>query len=82
MGFLGGSDGKESACNAGDLGLISGWEDPLEEGMAIHSSILCLVKSLSLIVGTFTIRSSSVCVLCCAVLSPLVVSYSLRLHAP
>ena len=42
-----GSDGKESACNAGDLGLISGWEDPLEEGMAIHSSILCLVKSLS-----------------------------------
>ena len=24
MGFLGGSDGKESACNAGDLGLIPG----------------------------------------------------------
>ena len=23
MGFLGGSDGKELACNAGDLGLIS-----------------------------------------------------------
>ena len=36
MGLLGGSDGKESACNAGDLG----WEDPLEEGMATHSSIL------------------------------------------
>ena len=34
--FPGGSDGKESACNAGDLG----WKDPLEEGMAIHSSIL------------------------------------------
>ena len=28
--------GKESACNAGDLGQ----EDPLEEGMATHSSIL------------------------------------------
>ena len=27
-------------CNAGDMGLISGWEDPLEEGMATHSSIL------------------------------------------
>ena len=26
MGFLGGSDGKESACNAGDLGLIPGLE--------------------------------------------------------
>ena len=24
MGFLGGSDGKESACNVGDLGLIPG----------------------------------------------------------
>ena len=24
MGFSGGSDGKESACNAGDLGLIPG----------------------------------------------------------
>ena len=30
------SAGKESACNVGDLG----WEDPLETGMAIHSSIL------------------------------------------
>ena len=39
MGFPGGSDGKESACNAGDLGLIPG-EDPLEQGMATLSSIL------------------------------------------
>ena len=38
--FPGGSDSKESACNVGDLGLILGWEDPLEEGMATHSSIL------------------------------------------
>ena len=36
---LGGSDGKESACNAADLGLIPGLEDPLEKGMAIYSSI-------------------------------------------
>ena len=39
-GFLGVSDGKESAHNAGDLGLIPGSEDPLEMGMATHSSIL------------------------------------------
>ena len=39
-GFLGGSDGKESAHNTEDLGSIPGWEDPLEEGMAAHSSIL------------------------------------------
>ena len=36
MGFPGSSAGKESVCNAGDLG----WEDPLEEGLATHSSIL------------------------------------------
>ena len=40
MGFPGGSDGKESVCNAGDPGLIPGWEDLLEKGTAIHSSIL------------------------------------------
>ena len=40
LGFPGGSDGKESTCSAGDLGWILGWEDPLEKGMAIHSSIL------------------------------------------
>ena len=80
VGFPGGSAGKESTCNAGDLGSIPGlgrssgerigyphqyswaslvaqmvknplamweiwvlsldWEDPLEEGMANHSSIL------------------------------------------
>ena len=33
------SDSKESACNAGDTGLIHG-SDPLEKGMATHSSIL------------------------------------------
>ena len=39
-GFPGGSDGKESACNAGDLGSTLGQEDPLEKGRATHSSIL------------------------------------------
>ena len=39
-GFPGGSDNKESACKAGDPVLILGWEDPLEKGMATHSSIL------------------------------------------
>ena len=41
MGFPGGSDSKESACNAGDLGLISlVQKDLLEKGMATNSSIL------------------------------------------
>ena len=40
MVFPGGSYGKESACNGGDLGLTLGREDPLEKGMATHSSIL------------------------------------------
>ena len=34
-----GSDGNESACNAGDQSLILSQEDPLEKGMATHSSI-------------------------------------------
>ena len=40
LGFLGGSDGKESACNAGDPGSIPGLEDPPEKEMATHSNIL------------------------------------------
>ena len=40
MGFPGGSGSKESACSAGDSGLIPGLEDPIEKRMAIHSSIL------------------------------------------
>ena len=39
-GFPGGSDGKESACKAGDPGLIPGSGRSPEEGMATHSSIL------------------------------------------
>ena len=35
MSFPGSPDGEESTCNVGDLG----WEDPLEKGMATHSSI-------------------------------------------
>ena len=35
-GFPGGSEGKEPACNAGDLGR----NDPLAERMATHSSII------------------------------------------
>ena len=35
-----GSACKESACSVGNLGLIRGQEDPLQKGMATHSSIL------------------------------------------
>ena len=40
MNFLGGSDSKESACNAGNPGSIPGSETSLEKGMTTHSSIL------------------------------------------
>ena len=39
-GFPGGSDDKESACNAGVPGSIPGSGRSPEEGMATHSSIL------------------------------------------
>ena len=44
--YPGGSDGKASACNVGELGSIPGLgkslscEDPLEKELATHSSIL------------------------------------------
>ena len=43
LGFPGGANGKEPITSAGDTretGSIPGSEDPLEEGMATHSSIL------------------------------------------
>ena len=40
IGFPSGSNGKESASNVGDLGLIPGLERSLKEGMATHSSVL------------------------------------------
>ena len=40
LGFLGGSAGKESACNEGHLGLNPGLGRSLEKGKATHSSIL------------------------------------------
>ena len=39
LGFSGGSDSKESVCSAGDLCSIPGSGDPLEKGMAAHSSV-------------------------------------------
>jgi len=40
LGFPGGSNSKESACNAGDSCSTLGQEDSLEKGMANHCSIL------------------------------------------
>ena len=42
MGFPGGSDGKESACNAGDLGLIPGPERSAGEGNGNPFQYSCL----------------------------------------
>ena len=43
-GFPGDSEGKESACNAGDLCSIPGLERSVGEGMATHYSILLAWK--------------------------------------
>ena len=45
--FPGGSDGKESACNAGDPSLIPGSGRPTGKGIATHSSILGLPRWLT-----------------------------------
>ena len=39
--FPGGSEGKASACHAGDLAVETlSWEEPLEKEMATHSGTL------------------------------------------
>ena len=43
MGFPRSSVGKESACNAGDLGSIPGSGKSLEKEVATHSSILAWI---------------------------------------
>ena len=45
MGFPGGSDGKESTCNAGDLGSISGLGRSPGEGNGYPLQYSCLENS-------------------------------------
>ena len=54
MGFLGDSDGKESACNVGDLGLIPGLGRSLGEGngyplwySGLENSMDCIVHEVT-----------------------------------
>ena len=51
MGFPGGSDGKESACSAGDLSLIPGSGRSLGEGNGYPHQYSCLKNSLD--IGTW-----------------------------
>ena len=44
--FLGGTDGKESACNAGDSGLIPGLARSLGEGDGYPLHYSCLKHSM------------------------------------
>ena len=49
MGFPGGSNGKQSSFNVGDLGLMPGLRRSLgggQDGMVTHSSILFLENPL------------------------------------
>ena len=47
MGFPGGSDGKESACNAGNLGLIPGFGRSPGEGHGNPLQYSYLEKSMN-----------------------------------
>ena len=46
MGFPGGSESKESACNAGDLGLISGLGRSPGEGNGYPLQYSCMEDSM------------------------------------
>ena len=47
MGFLGGSDGKESACNAGEPGLIPGLARAPGEGNGYPLQYSCLENPMA-----------------------------------
>ena len=47
MGFPGGSDSKESACNTGDLGLIPETGRSPEEGNGYPLQYSCLENSMN-----------------------------------
>ena len=52
LGFPGGSTSKECTYNAGDLGSIHDWEDPLEKGKVTHfsgveNSMDCIVHGVT-----------------------------------
>ena len=46
LGFPSGTDGKESACNGGDLGSISGWGRSAREGIGYPLQYSCLENSM------------------------------------
>ena len=46
LGFPSGTDGKESACNGGDLGSISGWGRSAREGIGYPLQYSCLENSI------------------------------------
>ena len=46
MGFFGGSDGKESACSAGDLGSVAGLGRSSGEGNGNPLQYSCLENSM------------------------------------
>ena len=48
LGFPGGSNGKESACNAGDSGSVPGWGRSLGEGSGHLLQDSFLEKSMDL----------------------------------
>ena len=51
MGFLGGSDGKESACNSGDLGSIHELGRSLGEGHGNPLQYSCLENPMEILEG-------------------------------
>ena len=56
MGFPGVSDGKESACNAGDLGSIPGSGRSPVEGNGYPLQYSCLEKSMDIRVRRATVH--------------------------
>ena len=56
LGFPGGSDGKESACSAGDLGSVPGWERSPGEGIGNPLQYSCLENPMDRVACWVTVH--------------------------
>ena len=56
LGFPGGSDGKESACNSGDMGLIPGLGRSPGKGHGNHLQYSCLENPMDRGAGLYIVH--------------------------
>ena len=84
QGFPGDSEGKESACNVGDLGLITGWQRSPGEGhghplqySGLENSVDCIIHGVAKSQRRLSDSHLALTTVYCALYLPICLLYSL-----